>query len=310
MRFYVAVTDNRWFANLARLRPDEVNFWRPSGTGFGALEPGELFLFKLHSPLNVIAGGGFFVRFERLPLWLAWDAFGAKNGAATLEELLVLVSSHRRDPAGRASVETEVGCVILNEPFFLSEGSWIGPPDDWSTNIVTGKRYDSDAEVGRKVWNKVIGVLAEGAECLPQGHVLDPAQPRYGAEYLAKCRLGQGGFKIAVGSAYRWRCAICGEKTKPVLEAAHIKPFSASGPSRTENGLLLRADLHKLFDKGYLTVTSEYRIEVSRRLEEEFENGKDYYPFHGRPLVALPSAGRERPNKEYLDWHNANVYRG
>lgn len=157
---------------------------------------------------------------------------------------------------------------------------------------MTGKRYDSDAEGGRRLWNKVIGTLAEEAERLPQGHVLDPAQPRYGAEYLARCRLGQGGFKIAVGSAYRWRCAVCGEKTKPVLEAAHIKPFSASGRSRTENGLLLRADLHKLFDKGYLTVTIEYQIEVSHRLEEEFENGKDYNPFHGWPRAAEQGVSR------------------
>lgn len=55
MRLYVGVTDNDWFRFLAERRPDELNFWRPGGgRAFRALEPGEPFLFKLHSPLNVI----------------------------------------------------------------------------------------------------------------------------------------------------------------------------------------------------------------------------------------------------------------
>jgi putative restriction endonuclease len=73
MRFWVGVTDNEWFEFLRRLSPDEVNFWRPSGKEFSALEPGGPFLFKLHSPLNYVVGGGFFVRSERLPLSLTWE---------------------------------------------------------------------------------------------------------------------------------------------------------------------------------------------------------------------------------------------
>ena len=57
MRFFVGVTDNAWYRHLAALRPDEVNFWRPSGRGFSAIEVGEPFLFKLHSPKNYIVGG-------------------------------------------------------------------------------------------------------------------------------------------------------------------------------------------------------------------------------------------------------------
>ncbi len=62
MRAFVAVTDKDWYQFLAgRPNLDEVNFWQPSAaTGFAALEPGEPFLFKLHSPGNYIVGGGFF----------------------------------------------------------------------------------------------------------------------------------------------------------------------------------------------------------------------------------------------------------
>src|SRR5215469_18301936 len=68
MKFYVAITDFDWFTFLADRKPDEVNFWQPSGGRmFRALEPGEPLLFKLHSPRNFIVGGGFFSRFSQCP---------------------------------------------------------------------------------------------------------------------------------------------------------------------------------------------------------------------------------------------------
>ena len=93
MKFYVGVTDNKWFEYLARCKPDEVNFWRPGGTGsFQVLSPGAPFLFKLHSPENYIVGGGFFVSHSNLPLSLAWEACGDKNGAPSAETLCANIS--------------------------------------------------------------------------------------------------------------------------------------------------------------------------------------------------------------------------
>ena len=79
MKFWVAITDKNWFEMLRAMGPDEVNFWQPSGTRvFRALQPGELFLFKLHSPDDFDVGGGRFVRYSALPASLAWDAFGTQ----------------------------------------------------------------------------------------------------------------------------------------------------------------------------------------------------------------------------------------
>jgi putative restriction endonuclease len=75
------------------------------------------------------------------------------------------------------------------------------------------------------------------------------------------------------------------------------------------NGILLRADLHRLFDQGYLTVTPERRLEVSRRLREHYSNGRNYYPLDGSP-VRVPDAKSERPDVEYLRWHNENIFLG
>ncbi len=99
------------------------------------------------------------------------------------------------------------------------------------------------------------------------------------------------------------------ERTLPVLEAAHIRPYSDGGEHRVDNGLLLRSDLHTLFDRGYVTVTPYYCFEVSRKIKQHFENGRDYYALDGRELW-LPMAVGERPAKEYLEWHRGERWLG
>ena len=100
---------------------------------------------------------------------------------------------------------------------------------------------------------------------------------RYGAPILVQPRLGQGLFSLAVRDAYVGACAVTGEHSSPVLEAAHIVPYGRGGEHRVDNGLLLRSDLHRLFDRGYVTVTPDYVFRVGERLREEFHNGRSYY---------------------------------
>ncbi len=114
---------------------------------------------------------------------------------------------------------------------------------------------------------------------------------------------------VGVTDAYGWACAITEEHTLPALEAAHIKPYGDSGPHAVYNGLLLRSDVHRLFDSGYITVTPDYHIEVSRRIREEYENGRYYYPFHGQRLHHLPQNPSDHPSKELLTWHNENTFK-
>jgi putative restriction endonuclease len=72
------------------------------------------------------------------------------------------------------------------------------------------------------------------------------------------------------------------------------------------NGLLLRADLHRLFDLGYVTVTPDHRVEVSQRLRLDYQNGRSYYPLHGHE-IRLPSP-TETPSQDWLRWHNDHVF--
>jgi HNH endonuclease len=64
-----------------------------------------------------------------------------------------------------------------------------------------------------------------------------------------------------------------------------IQPYAKDGPHDVRNGVLLRADLHRLFDQGYVTITPEYRLEVSPRLKEDYRNGRSYYPLHGASVI-------------------------
>src|SRR5229473_8432165 len=120
----VAVTDDDWFEML-RTRPDlaEVDFWAPGAAPFRALQPGELFLFKLHAPLNFIVGGGVFAYANAIPCSLAWEAFGDANGAASLAEMRRRIVKYRRTNADDRN-DFEIGCRILTQPFFLPEGEW------------------------------------------------------------------------------------------------------------------------------------------------------------------------------------------
>jgi putative restriction endonuclease len=97
VKLVVAVTDREWFRQL-RTKPDlsEVNFWAPSGVSFRALEPGELFLFKLHAPDHAVAGGGVFAYANTLPCSLAWEAFGESNGVRSLAEMRIRIGRYRR----------------------------------------------------------------------------------------------------------------------------------------------------------------------------------------------------------------------
>lgn len=88
----------------------------------------------------------------------------------------------------------------------------------------------------------------------------------------------------------RRRCAISNERALPVLQAAHIRTVSVGGQHRIDNGLLLRSDIHTLFDRGYISVTPQHRILVSKKLKEEFDNGEPYYPLAGQEIWLPPSA--------------------
>ncbi len=318
MKFWAGVTDTKWYRYLRERTPEDINFWQPSGKQqeFKIIEKGAPFLFKLKSPANAIGGVGFYSTQAFLPVSVAGDTFGERNGCASFVELKTMIDTYRQKSGTALMQNPVIGCLILTNPIFFEDSDWIPAPEDWKGSIVQGKSYDDSEIIGARIWRDVQNRLEktkffDRIDTIPNqlqlGDGLDDS-PRYRESILSKIRLGQGAFRIMVTEAYKGRCAVTGEHTLPVLEAAHIKPYSSDGPHMISNGLLLRSDLHKLFDAGYITVTPEYRLEVSSRLKQEFNNGKIYYEMNGRRLLVMPGFERDMPRREFLTWHNENVY--
>jgi len=313
MKFWVGTTDWRWFDFLSTRGFDEVNFWQPSiRPPFVNTTGGMPFLFKLKRPYNHIAGGGFFIRHSAIPLSLAWEIFGSKNGAASLHDLKELLGPLARE----RSALNEIGCQIIANPFFLKPDQWLKDPPGWSSNIVRGKMYDATADDGLVIWEHVKPWFAsnrqgeefESVESSGAYKLREPAPAKYALERLIRPRIGQGAFRLALTDAYKRRCAITGESTLPVLEAAHIVPYAGDGDHEVTNGLLLRSDFHKLFDVGLVGITPDLRVRVSPQIREMWFNGKAYYRLENQQLAVVPEDSRCRPDPDRLHWHMTNIF--
>ena len=313
MNLYIYPTDNDWYRFLSsRQDLDEVNFWRPGGAQpFRQLQPGDLLLFRLRAPINKIAGGGIYTHFSFAPLAQVWEAFGIKNGTADYSSFRKLIAKHRNLPAHHAD-SAVIGCIVLSSPFFFPPDRWIAVPDDYPVFIPQGRRYDTAEGTGARL----LDAVSEALRSLRTASVSEPellVSPKATAvqfrEALTRRRLGQGAFNLLVADAYGKRCTVSGERTYPVLEAAHIQPVKDGGMHRVDNGLFLRSDIHKLFDRGYVTITPDLQVRVSAALDAEWQNGKIYYAFDKQAIRVLPAAGCA-PSSDFLEWHRDAVFKG
>ncbi|MBM4290940.1 MAG: HNH endonuclease, partial [Deltaproteobacteria bacterium] len=239
---YLDVTDHGWWSFHHARGALKVNFWRPSATAFRALVPGQNILFKLKAPHNRIAGGGTFVGYTQMRLTEAWRQYGQMSGFETLEEMRAQLGKPG-DP------DPLMGCKLLEGCHFYDRADWQPCPESFSGNIVSGKTYregDLDGQaLNAEFEARRSAHLRRRALSLPS---VDPLrdvliewdeQRRYGGESITRARLGQGAFRASVLNAYEGRCAVTGEHTDPVLQAAHIKPYAEEGEHSLRNALLL-----------------------------------------------------------------------
>lgn len=147
-----------------------------------------------------------------------------------------------------------IGCVLLRDLFFVGNHDALDAPDDFAKNIVRFKRYDLGAAGSRidLIFDSMLTRAEFKISDERDGHPLLVPGPVFGRERFIPDRVGQQAFKGLVLASYNRRCAVTGNHIRPTLEAAHIRPVSLDGPNRVDNGLLLRSDVHTLFDLGYL----------------------------------------------------------
>src|SRR5580704_9547817 len=310
---YVANTDNAWFDLLAE-EPDltEVNFWWPGEQPFRVLQQGEILAFRLKSPRNKIGGFGIFSNYSRLPIQMAWETFGRSNGVSSLEGLRKAIAQFRTNVSVGPS--TQIGSTVLVQPVFFPAHLWFDVPESWARNIVRGKQYSTNHHEGLELWKKLLNTAAASniakSPGLPekdQAPFIVPNQIRFGTPTLITPRLGQGAFRVAVTEAYGRQCAVTDGKVLPALDAAHIKPYAEGGEHVRSNGILLRKDIHSVFDAGYVTIKDDFKFSVSKKVKEVFNNGEEYLRLHGA-LVRRPERKSDWPDTEYLKWHNKERY--
>ncbi len=188
MKLFVGVTDGDWFELLAHQRAlDDVNFWQPGGNRqFRSLAPGELFLFKLHSPDDFVVGGGVFAHSPLLPVSLAWETFGIANGARTIEEMRARIEKYRRRAPARE--DYTIGCILLEQPFFLPRHAWVPIPKEWPRQAVQGK----DTSLSRRLEQRYIAPCRRRCERRhPRGWEGSPRRRDTGGRRSSSLDLGK-----------------------------------------------------------------------------------------------------------------------
>lgn len=190
---------------------------------------------------------------------------------------------------------------------FFPIHEFIDAPADFASNIVRGRTYDVAGLPETHSVPRALQLYQSSSAEDAVEQLLLTARTK-GDPRLVFPRIGQQAFKAVIAENFHHHCAITGDKVRPVLEAAHVLPVDHGGQHRSDNGLLLRSDVHKLFDFGYIGVDEKYRLRVSPALREQFGNGDWFYARAGTE-IDLPDRRVDRPNREFLQWHNATVFR-
>ena len=213
------------------------------------------------------------------------------------------IGHYRREPISLRD-DPAIGCLFIRDVRFFPAGSLADPPPGFTANIVQGKGFDLGDIAVSSYFEHLLQLLLGGVIELDFSQPWHRDGPVFGDPRLAPYRLGQQAFKAKVLDAYYRRCAITGSKIWPVLEAAHIRPVASGGEHRLDNGLLLRSEVHTLFDRGYLAVDPGYRLRVSPRLREDFDNGDRFYAQAGQ-VAALPE--RRRTGRSASSWSGTST---
>lgn len=239
------------------------------------------------------------------------------------------------DITRHAVLEAVQECNRLGRDAFLREYKFRSARAYWL--VYNGQRYDSKAIAGvaHKYARPELGVLekfsggartvkptleklgftiwignAELGEIVLPGEIetasfdpLDVKDARKKISRMIAQRQGQLAFRNALLTAYGEKCAITGCPVLDVLEAAHIYPYRGSETNDVANGLLLRADVHILFDRGLIAIdVEEMTVLVAPSLQDS-----EYWTIHGQKL-RLPQSAGQKPSLEALKMHRRDSF--
>ncbi|WP_162248752.1 HNH endonuclease [Agromyces sp. Root1464] len=294
---------------------EEFVLWRAAGDSstISPVGPGEPIIMATtgsSSSHRIAVGGGLFSGRSRMTLSELWEWFGAASGARSPAELRTAYEQLVARPLN-ANEDPDVDTTLLHHVRFFSPDEYVDLAIDPTVfTFEQGNYFDLS---NRAPEDPVLRAIITYFDPRQDPHADEVAQIVLGTIRAAARsvipRLGQGAFRAMVSDAYGHQCALTGYRVRPVLEAAHIRAYSSGGEHRLDNGLLLRSDVHTLYDRGYISFDDVGGLMVSNQLRERFGNGDWYYDRIGMPL-ASPKRAVDQPHPDFLSWHRESVFLG
>lgn len=230
----------------------------------------------------MICGYGIYQGIEKMTIKEAWKKFGPNNGCdsyASFKDKLGVYNKSIED-------DKTIGAICLSDVVFFDDNNFIDLDlinVEWHNCIVKFKRYyNEDPIISCHQINNT------------ENFRLIPKAPKKKKHSETTQREGQSEFRQKVASAYCHKCCITGESCADLLEAAHIQGYISKESNHIQNGLLLRVDLHKMFDSGLLAIEENYRVIVSKIVTSEY-----YQSFNGKP-ISLPCDKYNHPSTDAL----------
>lgn len=189
------------------------------------------------------------------------------------------------------------GIVGLANASKLDEQIWNEFNNDWN-NLA----YESELLISRFTNQPIEEVSAINIEDIPVGKERDA---------IIKQRVNQSFFRSTILSSYNFKCCITGLSITDFLVASHIVPWAKDDKNRLNprNGLCLNSIHDKAFDRGFITVTTDYKLKASKYFNDYRKENivTDLFLKYENQSIILPD--RFLPSKDFLEYHNTNVFR-
>lgn len=289
--FAISTTDQIWFDFLKGSGLNSnVNFWTPTPWNPKKFHAGDRLYFMLKKPIRQIGGFGEFVQYKKLTASQAWNTFGFRNGRHSRQEFIdsiqEYIDKNSAELGGQPiNINTyEIGCIVLDNCEFWDDNLFMDPANhniDFATQVVKLKYFNQDdpfnqAQNERDNFNLV-------------------NEPRNDRQGKTNIREGQSEFKGKILRAYNNCCCITSETIPELLEASHIQEYRNRNSNHVQNGLLLRVDLHRLYDNRLILIDRNFVIHVSDLVTSQL-----YREYHGKKIT-LPNAINDRPSGDALE---------
>ena len=292
----LAPTDTNWFHFLRDRAPLAiVNFWTPTDWNVKSLSSGDYWYFVLkgREPRR-LGGGGKFSHYEILKTSQAWERYGTGNGVESKEVLIKKLNDYKQRNSRNYTYQNDpdIGCIVLADCIFLE--------DNRQRHVSEYALEFAPSIVKYKTFQVAPLHLCDFDEntVKDSNELLSDEDTRKRTLSSIVTRQGQSSFRQSLIVAYNSKCAITGCDAIDALEAAHIMPYRGPHSNTVRNGLLLRSDIHTLFDLGKITISNEYKVILHHDLMDT-----TYHELNGK-LINLPTNRDDWPSLLALNEHN------